>query len=96
MSSTKATEVSVTVEAADIAIQATLPCGERDYVVVIEDSSGLPAEQTRATITMPAAHLGAMLSILLHPEGEPPYVDEYYKALEPIIGHLPQNLRPIP
>jgi len=63
-----------------------------DYAVLLVDGLSGKSEE----ITFSASQLGMILAFNLDPRGEPVGFEQFYAELEPLLAHLPKELRPIP
>lgn len=76
----------------DIRIIATSQEGHEYDVILADGNTG----ETGELKALSASHLGMILAFNLNSNGEPEGFEQFYAALEPILAHLPRELRPIP
>lgn len=88
--------MKIKITADDITFTATR-LDNGTYNMVIEDTSNLPADRRVETVTVPSDDvMGAICRLSCYDPEDPSTSQALYDLAEPVIGHLPQNLRPIP
>lgn len=82
----------VQLTAQDLLFHAASTDDGRTYECLIID---IPTGE-KATITLEPQDVADIVAFNMHRDGEPEGFAAMYERLEPKLGHLPINLRPIP
>jgi len=64
-----------------------------EYDVILADGNTGKQDTLKC---LSASHLAMIFAFNLDINGEPEGFEQFYAALEPVLAHLPRELRPIP